>query len=499
MLVIILFLTGYSLTVFSESPIKLMTALTYEGKVKVYLRDAAINQVVSYQIGNEITEEILGYLVADDAYDIRTLIMVDNSFSIPKNYRSLVKDEVKAIIDAHGPNEKFRLATFDENIVYLSDQYSNDYTSLKNVVDSIENKDQETYLTDVLYSVIDELNGEKYQGYTRIIIFSDGVDNKPIGVTREELNKKIEESQYPIYTIGIKTGKNDSELENMFAISRLASCEYFMLEESETGIITETTAKDADMTVYEITIPEEAKIGGKQNSKLTFTDGTEIIFAVDTPFRSKTEPEPVPDPEPEPKPEPQPQESEPVEIVEEEKSNSILTLGLIAFVVIAIIIVAAIIIIIFRKKRRPEVISESDNLQPEQQYDRTEIMSNESKHVRDGTVLMTPEGTDDEVKKYRFTLTDAADSSRSFRCELINEIKVGRQADNDIVLSDDTAVHGHHAKVIVEDGTFYITDLKDVKNHSSVNGVALKPGIRQLIVTNSKITIGRHTYVVSIS
>jgi predicted component of type VI protein secretion system len=111
---------------------------------------------------------------------------------------------------------------------------------------------------------------------------------------------------------------------------------------------------------------------------------------------------------------------------------------------------------------------------------------------------MTPDGNMGQIKRYKFTLTDAADSSRTFRCELINQIKIGRQPDNNIVISDDTTVHGHQSTVSVDNDVVKYEDLKQVQNHSAVNGVALTPGIPKLIITNSRVTIGRHTYVVSI-
>ena len=438
--------------------------------------------------------------MSEDSDSMRTLIMVDNSMSIPKNSRPLVKEAMKAIIDAHGENETFRLAVFSDSMGYLSDQYSNDYTALKNVIDSIENVDQETYLTDVLYDVIDELNAEHYLGYTRIVIFSDGVDNKPIGVTREELNKKLDETPYPVYTIGSMTGKNDSELENLFALSRLTGCEYLILEEVDAQAVAEITKKDTDITVFECPIPDDARIGGRQSSKLTLSDGTELVFNVNMPFSLKEKEEPATEASTESSIEEQEEEPEEDESpVIQEKSFPLPLWMIIAAIVAAVFVVLIISIIVIVSKKKKTQPSLAPAPQKTEEYEKTEIMGVAPKRKESGTVHMTPDSAGSEVKRYRFTLTDAADSARSFRCELISEIKVGRQPDNNIVISDDTTVHGHQAIVSVTNDTFYYTDLKEVKNHSSVNGVQLKPGIPQLIVTNSKISIGRHTYVVSVS
>lgn len=498
MIALALFIGGLNpLSSLAAGDAKVMQAIANENTVKAFVRGVTSSDGAAYQIANVPSEEPKGYKISEDATNMRTLIMVDNSLSIPNNSRPLVKEAMKAIIDAHAENETFRLATFSDSIGYLSDQYSSDYTALKNVVDSIENLDQETYLTDVLYDVIDELNAENYMGYTRIVVFSDGVDNKPIGVTREELNKKLDETPYPVYTVGSKTGKNDSELENMFALSRLTGCEYLILEDADASAIAEATRKDNDITVFEASIPEDAMVGGRQSSKLTLSDGTSLVFNVNMPFsvKEKEEPAPEPTPEPEPAPEPAP-EPEPVPAPEPSGIPMWMIIAGAGAVVLLILIV--LLIVLLTKKKQPK--QQPTPVPPvKTEYEKTELVGATPKRKESGTVHMTPDGMGTELKRYRFTLTDAADSARSFRCELISEIKVGRQPDNNIVLSDDTTVHGHQATVSVTNDTFYYTDLKDVKNHSSVNGVQLKPGLPQLIVNNSKITIGRHTYVVSVS
>ncbi len=484
-----------SVFAYSDGNVKVMQSVADEDMVKAFVRGVSNDDGAVYQIANIPAENPKSYKIAEDSSSMRTLIMVDNSKSIPNSSRPLVKESIKGIIDAHGENETFRLATFSDKIGYLSDQYSGDYTALKNVVDSIENIDQETYLTDVLYDVIDDLNSENYPGYTRIVIFSDGVDNKPIGVTREELNKKLDDTPYPVYTIGFKTGKNDSELENMFALSRLTGCEYLILEEGGAQTVSEITKKDTDITVFEASIPEDARIGGRQSSKLTLSDGTALVFNVNMPFslKEKQVTETVA------------QTTAAVEVTETQavKEETIkFPFGMIIIGGVVLLAVAALItvlIVVLSKKKKP--VPSSSPVAPKviDEYEKTEILGVTPRKQDSSTVYMTPDGGGADVQRYRFMLTDAADSARSFRCELINEIKVGRQPDNHIVLSDDTTVHGHQAIVSVTNDTFYYTDVKGVKNHSSVNGVKLKPEIPQLIVNNSKITIGRHTYVVSFS
>ena len=150
---------------------------------------------------------------------MKTLILVDHSLSIPKADRSKTKEMLVDLIAEKKDNELVRIATFDQGVHYLT-EYITDYTELKKAVQSIEYKDQETYLTDVLYEVLEKDFLASEDIYNRIIIISDGVDNKALGYTKEELYTKVKERAIPVYTIGCSDGKNEEQLKNMFAISR---------------------------------------------------------------------------------------------------------------------------------------------------------------------------------------------------------------------------------------------------------------------------------------
>ncbi|MBR4162051.1 MAG: FHA domain-containing protein, partial [Solobacterium sp.] len=151
----------------------------------------------------------------------------------------------------------------------------------------------------------------------------------------------------------------------------------------------------------------------------------------------------------------------------------------------------------FKNKKQPEnVMMPTINLAAG--AGETELFGYGTGSQNNGTEQLTPSVSDGR-KKYMFLMTDTEDEDRSFRCELIDEVTIGRMEDNYIIIGDDNSVHRHHSVVSVKNGTFYYTDLKDVKNRSAINGVLLKPTIPQLIVSNSVVTIGRHSYTITIS
>lgn len=68
-----------------------------------------------------------------------------------------------------------------------------------------------------------------------------------------------------------------------------------------------------------------------------------------------------------------------------------------------------------------------------------------------------------------------------------NSLSIGRSADNDIPL-DDSAVSGHHAKIITVFRSFYIEDL-DSTNGTLVNG---KPIVKHTLHSGDVIAVGNH-------
>lgn len=469
-----------------NAEVRFKQAVADENKIKVYIRGADASQSMSYQIGSIPVSVMEIYKVDEDRSPVRTLIMLDNSVSIPSGSRGRITELLNGIVDAHTDKEVFRFATFSDKVNYLSDTYSNDYTALKNVIASISYNDQETYLTDVLYDLIDELNKDAYMGYTRVIIVSDGVDNKQLGVTREEVNAKLKETPYPIYTVGTLTGKNNDQLENMFALSRISGSEYFVLENTEIPAIVSEFSKDAQMTVVEAQIPKDAKVGGKQSSKLLFSDGTQIVFDVQMPFHVKKAPE-----EPAVR-----QEAEDVLVpaqtvsdgkVEEEKEKDFPVL-LVAGIVIAVILAVSavvIVIVVTKKKKVPADGGESGSTEF--------VFDTETQRIDDeeGNGGVLPPSGQGRKGKYRVTFSDKVDMSRTYQCELKNSISLGKVNGNDIVINAPT-VSKRHCMITNRNGRIFIQDLNST-NGTFVNNERIH--FETEIFSGTTIRLGREELI----
>lgn len=114
----------------------------------------------------------------------------------------------------------------------------------------------------------------------RIVIVSDGVDNKTMGYTKEELYGLLKEHPYPIYTLGCadKSNSNSEALKNMSALSRLTQAEAWLLDDvGDSMAVVQGVAGSNDVIRVEITVPAELRDGADKGVKLTLQAGGEVL------------------------------------------------------------------------------------------------------------------------------------------------------------------------------------------------------------------------------
>lgn len=450
-----------------------------EESLKAYIEGVSDGDGAKYQIGNVPVEDPVTYSITEDDEPMRTLIMLDNSLSIPKDDREDIQALMKEIVDRHSDNETFRIATFSGKQIYLSDSYSSDYTAVKNVIDSINYTRQGTFLTDVVSSVIDDINEEGYMGFTRIIIISDGMDNNSKGITREEITAKLSETPYPIYAIGVKKGDNEQLLKSMYSLSRITNSTFWDYSKNLTQDMFSILAKDSELTVFWARIPQEAKVGGRQSSKLTLPNGQEVVFDVKMPFAGVGEL----------------QENENIEVqsevekaeqfsVEKKSSNFILILMLIFFGLIIVGCGVVFIILAIKKKKKKGLGQSADvSMQMIAGEDKTEMVDGA---VNENVAVLF--GDESARVGYRLVLTDKNAPSRTFQCALNNAVTIGRAPENDIVLNYDKSVSSKHCMITSNNGRFFIQDLGSA-NRTYINGKQVVSSME--LVSGSTVKMGR--------
>lgn len=473
-------------------------AVNDDDYVKLYVSGTDKEQDdAKFQMGNTVCNVEKVYSIEDDN-PIRTLILVDNSLSISKENREKISKLLDSIVDNHGENEQFRMATFEKGVEYLSD-FSSDYTALKRLAKTIDYSDQDTYLSNVLSGIIDELKEEDYQGYTRLIVIADGVDNKQTGMATEELYNKLKETGFPVYTVGSKGKNNEAELEDMYAISDITHAYHCVLDDvNNVGDISSALKDDQSLTVFRVKLPDEVKNGAVQSGQLTLSDGSKLVIDVRTPFGDIAEEEiheEIEDNNEEEETDEassvEENELEDVDDFEDEdsldKGNFIkdnLKIIIIAgagIVLLLIILITILVRISSKKKSRKPAVSI-----PQTSNEETEFINVQG--IDDGTQMLFADKDRRNDSAHTITLTDRMDPSKQFMKPLHHPIIIGRSSSADIMIKYDKSISGKHCLIKEENGRFFIQDMGSA-NKTKLNGEVILSETE--LSSGDVITLGR--------
>ena len=149
--------------------------------------------VSACQVGTTPCDILQSKPVSELDVPIKTLILLDNSLSIPKEERPIIAQLLNNLIGNRMDGEQFTIATIEDDIHYLCTDES-DYLALGSAINSITYQNQDTQLTDNLYKAIQSLYESSPLQLSRVIVIADGVDDKEIGKldleTRHSINNR---------------------------------------------------------------------------------------------------------------------------------------------------------------------------------------------------------------------------------------------------------------------------------------------------------------------
>ncbi|PNV59605.1 hypothetical protein C0033_12620 [Clostridium sp. chh4-2] len=472
---------------------------TRDGQIVMYVQNPGEVQSLEYQIGTGLCGQVESASISGQEVPLKTIILLDNSLSVVEKYRPLISRTIQDIVADRMDREQFTIATFGESIQYLI-QDSSDYAQIKQIVDGISYQDQETYLTDVLYDLLKELNSSEDDCFKRIIIISDGVDNKSIGYTKEELYDLIGKNPYPVYTLGCTYKNNNEQLKNMFALSRMSNGRSYLLDEVEDPIAVVMDLA-ADRDVLRITARPDAKQcdGSVKTVQVTFhTSGGDVtsMSEVRMPMvQAVSEPEPEVS-----QPETEEPETEPVSVPDEEEEEpkergiplAVLAIG-VGTVLIFMAGITALVVVIVKKKNKKETfepfngtIPNSAPAAPVKKSETEWLEQRKGGQGNDSTQMLW-----DDKRKYVLSLADQKNLARTFECPLLQSVVIGRKPEAcQMVLDYDKSVSGRHCEIFIKNGKFYIRDLNS-SNGTFVNGSRVLTDAE--VYSGCILTLGRLT------
>lgn len=461
-----------------------MEANTGETDISIYVKNAGSSlSDITVQIGASQSSQVTCRTIEDSEFE--TLILIDNSLSIPQNTRGRIFDFLQKFIDGKAGNEKIAIGVFSREITYLTD-YTGNRQELTDAAASITYQNQETYITDMLYELYSrEYSANPKDVYRRIIIIADGIDNESLGYTTDELNQLIRENPYPIYTIGCNTGKNNDELERFFALARLSSAGYFLLDSEEAvSAIADELGGDRQIVKIAAVPPEDMMDGSTRSVKINFQEQSvsvemkmpqQVKQEETTEVFESTEPETV-------------EEASAVETTVEETQDDSQRISAVKFIMcvvvfwilVLIVIIAWIAVRHFRKKRQKEK-RQTQTLMMQRELELREALS-------DGAA-MQQSGHQRPIAY--IVLTDVYSPDRSFRAPLNRDVVIGRNRTAcQIVLDYDQSVSAQHCRIYTMGSKLMIKDLQS-SNGTFMNGNRIFADTE--LVSGSIITLGRLT------
>lgn len=437
----------------------IMEVCTNEADLSIYVKNAGSPSDVTVLIGTNQEAAAVCESIADTPFE--TLILIDNSLSIPQNMHSVTVGLLDALFKAKAPNEKMAVGVFQKEVTNRS-EFTDDYDTFKAAVDAIQYQNQQTYLTDMICKLWeDEYRGSSRDVYRRVLIIADGVDDESIGYTMDEWNKLIAEDTYPIYTVGYKTQNNNTQLENLFAMSRQSNAEYFLLNSAEDiPAAVDAMSKDKDIVKVVVTPPANMRDGNKKSVKVNFADRSvskdmrmpqqglaEETSVVETSTEEESTVEETEEETTEEEPE---TEEEDTDALRKEALKRIITIAAMVLAIIITILLIVLAVLRIRKKR-----------QNEKDY------ANDLRRQRENELI---EALPETGGVKTVVLTDINTPGKCFRATLEEPAVVGHSSQQcKIVLDYSGYVSGKHCMIYEKDGQVMVRDLGST-NGTFLNG-----------------------------
>lgn len=434
----------------------------FDNQLLLYVKDVGQVSGVSAALGQYPSDEVQYKTLSDSDLAMKTLILLDNSLSIPQESRKIIKEQLLELIAARKSNEYFAIATVGEQ-VNIKQGFTNDYQSLKDAITLLEFQKQETYLINTLYTYLaDKPFASDGQCFTRILLISDGGDKKDIGYTVQELQGLLQDRAVPIYSLGVRNKKNSNsaELERMFALTRFTGAETFMLSDlSNKSTLGNKLAEDWQNLAVWVQIPEAAQDGSLQTLTLNLRGEEKKTISLDNvrmPLMEKTQ-EPV---------EPTvPVQATPVE--PEPQPNLALIIGLTAGGVLLLVLLIGGIAVLMIKKRREQQIQTVTDAELQQEAAATVILENNNNASSGDTMLLW---NVDKSACPLVTLTDCSNHDKIYQKPISQSLLVGRNRQKvDICLDYDMTISGVQCEITRENGEFFIKNITK-NNITKLNG-----------------------------
>lgn len=477
---------------------------TTEDGIYVYIRNAgSVSDIPVVQIGSEICNNV----EIKENIEYKTVILLDNSQSISSRWQKEAVSLMSGIVDGHVDGESIKLASFADGLNIWSD-YTTDYSILSNLIQNITFKNQDSYLTDILYDLIGKEDSSGESCFVRFILITDGADDNEVTYTQEELNEAIRSSGISLSAVGVNTGKNSAELERLFSYVRLTNGNYLMVNKGDApDEFLQMLQQDRNMLCFKIVPDRSMQDGSTKETKFTInTEQGEVVLktSLEMPFAdpatAPVENMDVPAAKPTEVPKvtdvPKRYDADETEDVKEETVFPWIYViaGCAVLVVVIIAVITAIVIKRRQKKKEQDAwkylppMEEGKNVGA-QDTDRTEAVFDHTEG-ENKTISLWNSGN-----QHRFhIMLEEIETGKKYRVEIVERIVIGKNVPADILIESDGAVSRKHCEITKRGDSYFIKDLEST-NGTRCNGASVME--ETMLMNGDIVEIGRGKYKVT--
>ncbi|MBQ7682703.1 MAG: FHA domain-containing protein [Oscillibacter sp.] len=337
-----------------------------------------------------------------------TWILFDNSDAVPDELRDAASDLLLTLLGEKGKSEVHTFCTFSDRLrVELRE--SGSFTELKERIDALEYDGKESNPVGALNAVLAEEEKRTGAVFARIILISPGGDSVPSGIATRQLRDYLQSNNIPIYTVGYRTGDNDTVLSWLYALSARTGARAWDIDEVSASDIANIMHWEEIPVRVLLTAPDSGE------AEVTFDDGTSARTTIpptvaETPTPTESDPEPA------------------------QNTDRFSVWWLALFALLFIVLGGAFVLRRGgRRKSAPGV------------------------RIR---------GEDTSLTLY---LKDMQQPEREFSAPLQGRVSVGRSDENKIVLNYDQSISRAHCEIAFQDNTLWVRDL-DSSGGTRVDG-----------------------------
>ena len=431
--------------------------------------------------------------------------LVDVSGSINSKQLLMARQMLTGLCKALGEGDQMLIATIAKEL--KTSDYLTDQDKILEKIEEIHTTAEDTNLYRAIADSLEELNTNKDLKDRRkaLVVFSDGIDDitADSGRTKEEAEKKIDDTRIPVYFMLPPSGEKDAgKTLGSFARRSVGGEAYFMSENKYTEEqIGQAIAEDMkgdmilrlDLTGF---APREDEfllaVEFKDTTGTTYGDSIRIISKVLmlTPIVTPSNQPIIPPPPPVP------------------DGPDWMLWAKIGLGVVCVAAAALICWLILKKRKEEQAPQESSELVQGEDEFRADIRDSgigatesvqAEDNVRWGGEPLPPTRPADSLASARdgIQIRFAAVGNKSFTKDFFlqegKEVTVGRNGRADVILNEsDKRLSGVHFGITLKNNKLRVRDLGST-NGTSVNGIRLKNSGLEL-QSGETITAGSYQY-----